>query len=98
MQKIHLQDIENHICNLPLLQTSTRDKEGCRFEKNNNSFGVSAFRVFIVAIISCEFPFTQSQTIIDWVDVIMWNDTTYHYNYQTNELKHDWETGANSGK
>ncbi|WP_153731668.1 hypothetical protein [Sporosarcina obsidiansis] len=41
---------------------------------------------------------SSQQTIIDWVEFVKWNDTTYTANYETNELNKDWETGEVLGE
>lgn len=41
---------------------------------------------------------SPGNSVIDWVDFVKWNDTTYSANYETNELDLDWETGEEVGK
>ncbi len=36
----------------------------------------------------------QAQSVIDWVDILRWNNTDYVNNYEVNQLKEDWPTGA----
>lgn len=36
----------------------------------------------------------QAQSVIDWVDIIRWNNTDYVTNYEANQMKEEWPTGT----
>ena len=36
----------------------------------------------------------QAQSVIDWVDIIRWNDTDYVNNYEVNQMKEEWPIGT----
>lgn len=38
-----------------------------------------------------------SQTTIDWVDLVQWNDSMYVNNHDVNSLKQEWQTGKELG-
>lgn len=40
----------------------------------------------------------QAQSVIDWVDILRWNDTDYVNNYEVNQLKEEWATGDELGE
>lgn len=41
---------------------------------------------------------SSPNTIIDWVDFVKWNDTTYTANNEINTLERDWETAGEVGE
>lgn len=40
----------------------------------------------------------QAQSVIDWVDIIRWNDTDYVNNHEVNQLNEEWPMGDELGK
>ncbi len=40
----------------------------------------------------------QTQSVIDWVDSIQWNDSDYVNNYEVNQLKEEWPVGTELGE
>lgn len=41
---------------------------------------------------------SQPQEKISWVDIVMWNDAKYTYNYEVYELNQLWKTGEELGE
>ena len=52
----------------------------------------------LLLLTACSFNPSPQNTIIDWVDFVKWNDTTYEANYEINKLKRDWETAEEVGE
>ncbi|PIC58618.1 hypothetical protein CSV80_03595 [Sporosarcina sp. P12(2017)] len=52
----------------------------------------------LLSLTACSFNPSSQNTIIDWVDFVKWNDTTYGANYEINELEKDWETAGEVGE
>lgn len=52
----------------------------------------------LLLLTACSFNPSPQNTIIDWVDFVKWNDTTYEANYEMNEVKKDWETAGEVGE
>ncbi|PIC66748.1 hypothetical protein CSV71_08005 [Sporosarcina sp. P21c] len=52
----------------------------------------------LLLLTACSFNPSPQNTIIDWVDFVKWNDTTYEANYEINKLNKDWETAGEIGE
>ncbi|ARJ38034.1 hypothetical protein SporoP8_03465 [Sporosarcina ureae] len=52
----------------------------------------------VLLLTACSFNPSPQNTIIDWVDFVKWNDTTYEANYEINKLNKDSETAGEIGE